>query len=505
MYQSRKHAHSRKSCADIKLMIILKEIVCNRRDDMFDCTCQNYSPKYAYKLFHENYKPQDYPLLYVTILTWLTCFDNDKNPLKSAKIIKTGQDLLHYFDLATSEIVKGNAKMKYINKYLYGRSFTTSIVLTFRHVCNKMFDITFYDEWFVYCFKSMIRLHNTFGLQNVETDYKNLYFCFDTITTLDEIETRFFLLCESINCILSVEKYRNDKYLTECIESILNKQIYYSTIVFAKFWYKKRNEKKRYGLNCGQSPTIIRLCNTMISFCCCNININPAKAQSILQSWYLCCIIKLKNLAIDKKSNVCKCKRDSNFRISMIREILHVYHYLLTVCVAMGDYCQFDEYYCDLIKIGHDYSEDLLFRLFAFQWADIKTNFGKYQCLSMQEKINQLFSQTGVNEYLSHGYNSHRTKLAIAHNKQYNESKLICSTICDIIRKPKKFLTLQNIASFKQCHWKKCLKQNKKLRRCGKCLSVYYCSSKCQKRDWILSVDGCLPHRIACKKLHRRF
>ena len=60
---------------------------------------------------------------------------------------------------------------------------------------------------------------------------------------------------------------------------------------------------------------------------------------------------------------------------------------------------------------------------------------------------------------------------------------------------------IENICSLKECNWKNCKRKNVKLKACRQCLSVYYCSSKCQKKDWS---EGEWPHRNSCTVLSKR-
>ena len=61
-----------------------------------------------------------------------------------------------------------------------------------------------------------------------------------------------------------------------------------------------------------------------------------------------------------------------------------------------------------------------------------------------------------------------------------------------------KYVTiLNNIAMFKECNYSECNKKDIRLKRCKNCVSVYYCSRLCQKKDW-------LNHKRVCKKLNSR-
>ena len=65
----------------------------------------------------------------------------------------------------------------------------------------------------------------------------------------------------------------------------------------------------------------------------------------------------------------------------------------------------------------------------------------------------------------------------------------------NVVIVPKNIMIMHNILVRKECNNKQCLNKNKKLRKCKKCLSVFYCSRLCQKRDWIKT------HKYECKKI----
>ena len=54
-----------------------------------------------------------------------------------------------------------------------------------------------------------------------------------------------------------------------------------------------------------------------------------------------------------------------------------------------------------------------------------------------------------------------------------------------------------NMLMLKECNNRQCKKKDIRLKRCKICRSVYYCSRKCQKMDW-------LSHRCVCTKLTSR-
>ena len=68
--------------------------------------------------------------------------------------------------------------------------------------------------------------------------------------------------------------------------------------------------------------------------------------------------------------------------------------------------------------------------------------------------------------------------------------------VAKILDNEKYVTIISNIVMFKECNYKKCNAKDIRLKRCKKCVSVYYCSRLCQKEDW-------LSHKCVCKKLQR--
>ena len=81
------------------------------------------------------------------------------------------------------------------------------------------------------------------------------------------------------------------------------------------------------------------------------------------------------------------------------------------------------------------------------------------------------------------------------HRKKYwydNENKIV-----DMLLHEKYVLCMGYMITLKECNYEKCKKKDIVLKRCKNCVSVYYCSRLCQKRDWICD-------RSVCKKLQSR-
>ena len=71
--------------------------------------------------------------------------------------------------------------------------------------------------------------------------------------------------------------------------------------------------------------------------------------------------------------------------------------------------------------------------------------------------------------------------------------------ILNILNHERTMMVVGNILAMKQCHWINCKKMNIKLKKCTKCLSVFYCSKKCQHLDWV-----CGRHSNLCVKSTKR-
>ncbi len=64
--------------------------------------------------------------------------------------------------------------------------------------------------------------------------------------------------------------------------------------------------------------------------------------------------------------------------------------------------------------------------------------------------------------------------------------------------KGKWWKVLENILTLKECNNEKCKRKDVELRVCGRCMAVYYCKKKCQKRDWKI-------HKKYCFAIARNF
>lgn len=63
--------------------------------------------------------------------------------------------------------------------------------------------------------------------------------------------------------------------------------------------------------------------------------------------------------------------------------------------------------------------------------------------------------------------------------------------IYKILGKQENQRTLRNIVTLQQCNWYKCMKKDIKLKKCRQCMSVFYCSKLCQKKDWKMHKKCC--------------
>ena len=78
-------------------------------------------------------------------------------------------------------------------------------------------------------------------------------------------------------------------------------------------------------------------------------------------------------------------------------------------------------------------------------------------------------------------------------NAYYNQD----SKVAQILETEECVAIIGNMLMSKECNNIKCKRKNTRLKRCKMCVSFYYCSRLCQKKDW-------LSHRKVCKKLRSR-
>ena len=136
--------------------------------------------------------------------------------------------------------------------------------------------------------------------------------------------------------------------------------------------------------------------------------------------------------------------------------------------------------------------------------AKAMTLFNNQNCdvsLKMDTFDEILNDQHRRNDYFSSRYTTHqRWKLVRQHlinHKQNGCDDNICNKIAQTLQNKQDVAVLSNMAMFKQCNFYQCNKKNVRLKRCKQCLSSYYCSRLCQKKDWLF-------HRRVCKQLKSR-
>ena len=225
-------------------------------------------------------------------------------------------------------------------------------------------------------------------------------------------------------------------------------------------------------------------------------SISMVNATTRLTNKFICCWI-----------NLCRSKLVKNEALESI---------IWALIVEFNVYCKFKAHAlflaCKNICVIYNHPPSYSRQIMCYFFLNDCHSFKKYLNLRRKaRKINDgwyskrdIFDSIGDDPLLtqycfSHQLSAKQRLLIVRGCRSIPMSKIYASNKTNVqaLHDEKYATILGNIAMFKECNYNGCNKKDVILKRCKKCVSVYYCSRSCQKKDW-------LNHRNVCKSLKSR-
>lgn len=423
----------------------------------------------AWKLFNQQFKPQDYPRLYTHVASYF---------LQRGKITnKTFVVIGNSIEKCNELVIENQSSMNAVNKLIDNIIFTRQSIIqtmianleSFRSVRTN-YTAFFYRTFKMYqwnCLQNMIKFQNTLSIYREKFQV-------------------WYLFANLLQPIISFKMNKSNahaiNYNCNQVRSQLN-AIINKTMYFMILW--PTNLDFDYGILHVYRLKLEMIC-TVIKFYLIQI-FDQIKLDM--------CQVVLKKMILEAE----------NYNKNMIA----IYDACQTIaCLSFitADRGNFTKYHRKMTSIHNTYNNKQ-----SQSYASSPNVRAQKQQLRNQE--NEYLTCIAQNiRYYDGLTNQQRKNMIVNHYTQYQSDFEADRRMVNVwlTRKPnsKVMIILRNIASLKECNWLGCLRKDKKLKRCENCLSVYYCSRKCQKLDWShnhqFRNENIVPHRIHCKHLNTR-
>ena len=391
------------------------------------------------QLFNHFYTPDQYPQIYTQIISNYVLYSQKLN--NQEKEILIDKSLKYYNVKYINSNYDQREDWKWFDKHFHHNT-CAMMNLLMQHIRfhnTKPLGISANIEWkyFTKCFDSMLADQSQYSLLKIINN-SDQHYC--------RIITRIYTILDEIFCqhtLFSNNYHQNDLTIINKISKLMN-----------KFAYCLINLKK----------------NKLIY--------KRVKAENIF--W-----CRLVDFNIHYKFNAKSC-------------FLSCHNYATNYTVKNSD-TSLTQHVMQQPQTLRHY---ILYYFIVNDWNLFK-KYLNLRCKLTSNKIFDIFDQISNNPSQKEYFFSHKCTIhdRLTFIRNVGQSAISYydnhPSIIQALQNEKYMTLLGNIAMFKECNYNGCNKKDVILKRCQKCVSVYYCSRLCQKKDW-------LNHRNVCKSLESR-